>query len=87
MDSGIEIDLKKEIQIKSLSIGFDNNDKYLVVLLNKGKIKELIIFPKSFGVGIQNRAVTLYNSLKVDKIDIFPLEGDGYYSLGWLIYK
>ncbi len=85
-DKGIAIEFKKSKKIKSLSIGFDNNDKYLVILLNGDKIKDLIIFPKSYGIGIQNRAVTLDREVEIDRIYIFPLQGDGYYSLGWLSY-
>ncbi len=84
---GISILFDKSTALKHLSIGFDNNDKYLVILLHKSKIVDIFLLPATYGIGIQNRSMTLEQKSNIDKINIFPLEGDGYYSIGWISYE
>lgn len=88
-DSGIEIQLEELSFSNQIDITLDNNDDYLVLYLCAGKeiaSQTISGLNKNAGLTHYILAIPLHASQGgFDKIQIYPLYGDGSYTIGHLL--
>lgn len=88
-NEGLSISFEETKSIKKLFLGLDHNDSYLITYLLNNKIigtKEVPALLTDNG-GLSTREIKLKKKTTMDKISIFPIEGDDMYSIGYLKYE
>jgi arabinofuranosyltransferase len=88
-NDGISIIFSHKAEANKIRIGLDNNDEYVVLFYNNGKMIEAhSLKAKVLKVGgLSTREIEFSQKITFEKIDIFPLEGDTAYSIGYINYE
>ncbi|MBN1378187.1 MAG: hypothetical protein JXA04_03035 [Gammaproteobacteria bacterium] len=89
-ESGLLVTFEQKIHQNAIELGLDSNDWYLIVFLSHGNVTGAGDVPKRKSGGISSYSITVpaYVLQKgYDSIAVFPVEGDGYYSLAHVITK
>jgi len=88
---GITVSIKRPMTASLLDMSFDNNDVYSVLFYNqKTLITTLNVKGSHQADGLEKRIISLPHILKeksFNNIQIVPISGDGYYSIGHFILK
>jgi hypothetical protein len=84
---GLVIVLNKKTTMKSIHIGVDNNDTYLMVGYSGLDRMFIKLIPKVKGGGIRTRKINLDTEIIIDSLNIIPIDGDNHYSIGYFQYE
>jgi len=88
-NDGISIIFLNKVEANQIKIGLDNNDEYAILFYNKGKLIEGNRVKMKFTEkgGLSTREIKFKKTIIFDKIDIFPINGDTGYSIGYINYE
>ena len=90
-EKGIEVTFEKPRTASTLDISFDNNDEYSVLFFDaKNLITYIDIKGSKLSDGLEVTTISLPKILSTksfNRVQIIPIAGDGYYSVGHFILK
>lgn len=82
----LRIRLPASVMLQSLSVALDNNDRYRITLLQRGReAHHLELGPGNNGGGVKVYTVKIDPPIKTDALTVTPLGGDMMYSICHLI--
>ncbi len=84
-DEGLRVFFDQPSHDNAITLSTDSNDEYLVLYLNGDKVLGRGLVPKRDFGGLSSATLSISHDTAetgYDSIVIFPITGDGYYSLG-----